>query len=297
MDAKLIKQLRELTQGGILDCKKALEATEDDIDKAVVWLKENGLIKAAKKVDRVASEGITFAKIDDNCGVILEVNSETDFVAKNEAFIKVIDSIIEGLLKNKPNTLEKALQIKLANGLDIKTTLIEATATIGEKIELRRFKIIPIKSDRTLTLYNHSNKRVSVLLDFQGNIDPESAYNVAMHVAAMAPQYISKENVSQEFINSELAVIKTQIDEDAKMKLKPANILEGIIQGKLTKRLAEVSLLDQIFVVDENFKVGDFLKKHNVVLKEMIRYEVGEGIEKVVADFASEVAAQLNGGK
>ncbi|ATZ18870.1 elongation factor Ts [Williamsoniiplasma somnilux] len=295
VDAKLIKELRDTTQAGMMDCKKALEATNGNIDEAIVWLRENGLAKAAKKSDRVAAEGVTFAKDNNDYAVILEVNSETDFVAKNNDFLVLIEEIADALLNANVKTLEEAHDVHTNKGISIKDALIHATATIGEKIELRRFELVKKSANTTTTFYNHANKRVSVMLQFEGVMDKSDAYNVAMHVAAMAPKYKSVNEIPSEFSEAEFHIIKENAKDDEKLQGKPANVLEGILKGKLSKRLAEVNLLDQGFVVDEKFKVGEFLKSKNVSLKEMIRFEVGEGIEKIVADFAAEVAAQVAG--
>ncbi|CBW54298.1 translation elongation factor Ts [Mycoplasma mycoides] len=292
VDAKLIKELREITQAGMMDCKKALEASDNNIDNAIVWLRENGLAKAAKKTDRVAAEGIVLAKENDQKIVILEVNSETDFVAKNEKFLSLVDEIANALLNSNASSLEEGLQVKTNSGLTIEQSLISATATIGEKIALRRFELVN-KTEGSSVIYNHANKRVSTLLVFDNKLDSTDAYNVAMHVAAMAPKYINMDQIPEDFKNAEMHIIKEQAKDDAKLQAKPANVLENILKGKLSKRLAEVSLLDQLFVIDESFKVGDFLKSKHVSLVKMIRYEVGEGIEKVVTNFADEVAAQL----
>ncbi|EXU60591.1 translation elongation factor Ts [Mycoplasma mycoides] len=292
VDAKLIKELREITQAGMMDCKKALEASDNNIDNAIVWLRENGLAKAAKKTDRVAAEGIVLAKENDQKIVILEVNSETDFVAKNDKFLSLVDEIANALLNSNASSLEEGLQVKTNSGLTIEQSLISATATIGEKIALRRFELVN-KTEGSSVIYNHANKRVSTLLVFDNKLDSTDAYNVAMHVAAMAPKYINMDQIPEDFKNSEMHIIKEQAKDDAKLQAKPANVLENILKGKLSKRLAEVSLLDQLFVIDESFKVGDFLKSKHVSLVKMIRYEVGEGIEKVVTNFADEVAAQL----
>ncbi|QIF40204.1 translation elongation factor Ts [Mycoplasma capricolum] len=292
VDAKLIKELREITQAGMMDCKKALEASDNNIDNAIVWLRENGLAKVAKKTDRVAAEGIVLAKENDQKIVILEVNSETDFVAKNEKFLSLVDEIANALLSSNTSSLEEGLQVKTNSGLTIEQSLISATATIGEKIALRRFELVN-KTSGSSVIYNHANKRVSTLLVFDNKLDSTDAYNVAMHVAAMAPKYINMDQIPDDFKNAEMHIIKEQAKDDAKLQVKPANVLENILKGKLLKRLAEVSLLDQLFVIDESFKVGDFLKSKHVSLVKMIRYEVGEGIEKVVTNFADEVAAQL----
>ncbi|AUF83687.1 elongation factor Ts [Mesoplasma syrphidae] len=295
VDAKLIKELREITQAGMMDCKKALEASNNNVDDAIVWLRENGLAKAAKKSDRIAAEGVTLAKQNDAAAVIIEVNSETDFVAQNAAFLAIIDEVATSLLTSKTTNLEEGLEVKTSTGETIKEVLVNATATIGEKIELRRFVLIQKTSDTTISLYNHANKRVSVLLEFAGNIDSADAYNVSMHVAAMAPKYKTMSEIPADFKESEMHIIKENAKEDPKLQGKPANIIENILNGKLSKRLAEISLEDQAFVVDESFKVGQFISSKKVSLKEMVRFEVGEGIEKVVTDFASEVAAQVAG--
>ncbi|WP_027063122.1 translation elongation factor Ts [Mesoplasma seiffertii] len=295
VDAKLIKELREITQAGMMDCKKALEASNNSVEDAIVWLRENGLAKAAKKSDRIAAEGVTLAKQNDTAAVIIEVNSETDFVAQNAAFLAIIDEVATSLLSSKATTLEEALEVKTSTGESIKEVLVNATATIGEKIELRRFVLIQKTPDTTISLYNHANKRVSVLLEFAGNIDATDAYNVSMHVAAMAPKYKTMSEIPADFKESEMHIIQENAKEDPKLQGKPANIIENILNGKLSKRLAEISLEDQAFVVDESYKVGQFINSKKVSLKEMVRFEVGEGIEKVVTDFASEVAAQVAG--
>lgn len=293
MDTKKIKELRELTQAGILDAKKALDATNNDIEKAIIWLKENGLIKAAKKSNRVAAEGIILAKADKNHGVILEINSETDFVAHNKDFLKLSHDIADALLAHRPASLDAAHEIKLTNGHTVREALINKTATLGEKIVLRRFHLIKKMPGHEITHYNHANHRIAVLLNFKGKIQGTPAYNVAMHVAAMAPQYISEKQIPEDIRHQELSIIEANLKEDPKMATKPATVLAGIVRGKLSKQLAEMNLLDQPFALDEKVKVGAFLNQHNSELIHMIRYEVGEGIEKIVPDFASEVAAQI----
>lgn len=245
VDAKLIKELREITQAGMMDCKKALEASDNNIDNAIVWLRENGLAKVAKKTDRVAAEGIVLAKENDQKIVILEVNSETDFVAKNEKFLSLVDEIANALLSSNTSSLEEGLQVKTNSGLTIEQSLISATATIGEKIALRRFELVN-KTSGSSVIYNHANKRVSTLLVFDNKLDSTDAYNVAMHVAAMAPKYINMDQIPDDFKNAEMHIIKEQAKDDAKLQAKPANVLENILKGKLLKRLAEVSLLESI---------------------------------------------------
>ncbi|ALD66146.1 translation elongation factor Ts [Spiroplasma cantharicola] len=285
---QLIKELREMTSAGMMDCKKALEATNGNIEEAVVWLRENGLAKAAKKADRVAAEGVSFAKTDGKRAIIFEVNSETDFVSKNDKFMALIDNIGNALLKSKAKNLQEALEVKLSNGQTISEACVEATATIGEKIELRRIAAVEGKN---LSIYNHANKRISVLLNFEGSISSEDAYNVCMHVAAMSPKYLASSDVPQEFKDQEMHIIRETTD----LTGKPENVAENILKGKLNKKIAEITLLDQGFVMDEKQTVGNFVKSKGSTLKQMFRFEVGEGIEKVTTDFAAEVAAQLAG--
>ncbi|AHB36116.1 translation elongation factor Ts [Spiroplasma apis] len=285
---QLIKELRQITSAGMMDCKKALEATNGVIDDAIVWLRENGLAKAAKKADRIAAEGVAFAKTNGSRAIIFEVNSETDFVSKNEKFMSLINQIGDALLNSNVTTHEEALEVKLVSGQTIKEACIEATATIGEKIELRR---LSVAEGGTLSIYNHANNRISVLLQFEGDISADDAYNICMHTAAMAPRYLAKEDVPQEFKDSEMHIIKETTD----LTGKPENIAEGILNGKLSKKLAEVTLLEQSFVMDEKQSVGKFISSKGATLKQMFRFEVGEGIEKVTTDFAAEVAAQLKG--
>jgi elongation factor Ts len=221
----------------------------------------------------------------------MEVNSETDFVAKNADFMKLIDEVGEAILANNSQSLEEAKNAKIKDRETVSEALINATAKIGEKLELRRVYLHTKKPGEVIALYNHANKRVSVLLVFEGNISQEDAYNVAMHVAAMNPTYMSSEQIPQEFKDQEYKIIVETTD----LTGKPENIKENILKGRLAKRLAEVNLLDQDFVVDEKFKVGQFIKAKDAVLKVMVRFEVGEGIVKIETDFASEVAAQVKG--
>lgn len=287
---QLIKELREMTSAGMMDCKKALDATNGNLDEAVVWLRENGLAKAAKKADRVAAEGVTYSKENAKKVIIFEVNSETDFVSKNEKFMTLIENIADALLKGNFKTSNDAKKIKLANGQTIADACIEATATIGEKIELRRALFVN-KAKNLVSLYNHANKRISVVLEFDDKMNKEDAYNLAMHVAAMSPKFLNQADVPQELKDSEMHIIKETTDTS---KLPPAKVDE-VLAGKLSKKLSDIVLLEQGFVMDEKQKVGQFIKQKGSVLKTMLRFEVGEGIEKDTTDFATEVAAQLKG--
>ncbi|AXF96603.1 translation elongation factor Ts [Spiroplasma phoeniceum] len=290
--AQLVKELRDRTGAGMLDCKKALEATDGKIEEAITWLREKGITKAAKKSDRVAAEGLVGLVTKGDKTVIFEVNSETDFVAKNKQFLDLMATVGETLINNEPKTVEDALKISV-NGESLETVIVHAIATIGEKITLRRFKIIHLKADQSMGFYLHSNNRIVTVLTFSGKIDETIGKQLAMHVCAMRPQFISRDDISTDFLNSEKAILTAETKNDPKNAEKPDNILEKMVEGRLNKQLAEISFLDQVFVVNPDQKISDVIKANNVHIVDMIRYEVGEGIEKEEIDFASEVMAQV----
>ncbi|KAI92519.1 translation elongation factor Ts [Spiroplasma melliferum] len=290
--AQLVKELRDRTGAGMLDCKKALEATDGNIEEAITWLREKGITKAAKKSDRVAAEGLVGLVTKGDKTVIFEVNSETDFVAKNKQFLDLMATVGETLINNDPKTVEDALKVSV-NGEPLETVIVHAIATIGEKITLRRFKTVHLKADQSLGVYLHSNNRIATVLIFSGKIDETIGKQLAMHVSAMRPQFISRDDISVDFLNSEKAILTAEAKNDPKNAGKPDNILEKMVEGRLNKQLAEISFLDQVFVVNPDQKISDVIKANNVNVVDMIRYEVGEGIEKEEVDFASEVMAQV----
>ncbi|WHQ36366.1 translation elongation factor Ts [Spiroplasma sp. SV19] len=290
--AQLVKELRERTGAGMLDCKKALEATDGNIEEAITWLREKGITKAAKKSDRVAAEGLVGLVTKGDKTVVFEVNSETDFVAQNKQFLDLMATVGETLLNNDPKTVEAALQLSV-NGESLETVIVHAIATIGEKITLRRFKTLHLQQDQSLGVYLHSNQRIATVLVFAGKIDETVGKQLAMHVSAMRPQFISRNDISADFLASEKAILTNEAKNDPKNAGKPDNILEKMVEGRLNKQLAEISLLDQVFVVNPDQKVSDVIKANNVSVIDMIRYEVGEGIEKEEVDFATEVMAQV----
>ncbi len=289
---QLVKELRDRTGAGMLDCKKALEATDGKIEEAITWLREKGITKAAKKSDRVAAEGLVGLVTKGDKTVIFEVNSETDFVAKNKQFLDLIATVGETLINNEPKTMEDALKISV-NGESLENVIVHAIATIGEKITLRCFKTIHLKADQSMGVYLHSNNRIATVLIFSGKIDEIIGKQLAMHVSAMRPQFISRYDISTDFLNSEKAILTAEAKNDPKNAGKPDNILEKMVEGRLNKQLAEISFLDQVFVVNPDQKISDVIKVNNVHVVDMIRYEVGEGIEKEEVDFASEVMAQV----
>ncbi len=290
-DINLIKKLREMTGSGILDSKKALEASDNDLDKAVEWLRVNGIAKASKKASRVAAEGIVLSGQSDTKIALLEVNSETDFVASNDKFLngvnKIIDNAIKADIKNQDELLNLKIDNETAN--DLITSL---TATIGEKISLRRFVSFATEGVKAVS-YVHSNKRIgTILISSNLNDDEKLLKDVAMHITALGPKFASLDDIDKDYIEKEREIITKEYSE--KYANKPKQVLENIVKGALNKQLAEITLMEQVFVKDSSKKIKELFP--NSKLK-FVRYEVGEGIEKEVVDFAKEVMSQVNNNK
>ena len=288
ISAQLVKQLRDMTGVGMMDAKKALVQTEGDIDAAVDYLRENGLAKAAKKADRIAAEGITNVLVDGNVAVVLEVNAETDFVAKNDKFQALVAKLSEVILANKPADLEAALEIVTPEG-KVSDVIAEATTVIGEKISLRRFEIVEKSDADAFGAYLHMGGRIGVLTVVEGSTDESAAKDVSMHIAAINPKYIDRSQVSEEELEQE----KKVLTEQALNEGKPANIVEKMIAGRLNKFLAEISLNDQPFVKDPDQTVSKFVASKGGKVKLFHRYEVGEGLEKRVDNFVEEGMGQV----
>ena len=288
ISAQLVKQLRDMTGVGMMDAKKALVQTEGDIDAAVDYLRENGLAKAAKKADRIAAEGITNVLVDGNVAVVLEVNAETDFVAKNDKFQALVAKLSEVILANKPANLEAALEIVTPEG-KVSDVIAEATTVIGEKISLRRFEIVEKSDADAFGAYLHMGGRIGVLTVLEGSTDADAAKDIAMHVAAINPKYVDRSEVSADELEHE----KKVLTEQALNEGKPANIVEKMIAGRLNKFLAEISLNDQPFVKDPDTIVSNFAASKGGSVKLFHRYEVGEGLEKRVDNFVEEVMGQV----
>lgn len=287
--AQLVKELRQKTGAGMMDCKKALTETDGDIDKAIDLLREKGIAKAAKKADRIAAEGLTLIKTDGNTGVILEVNSETDFVAKNEGFQNLLNELADHLLAAKPATIEEAHASKMENGSTIEEHITSAIAKIGEKITLRRFSVITKEDNAAFGSYLHMGGRIGVLAVLNGTTDEELARDIAMHVAAVNPKYISRDQVSEEEANREREVLTQQALQEG----KPENIVAKMVEGRLNKFFEEICLLDQAFVKNPDEKVKQVVGAKNATVQTYVRYEVGEGIEKRQDNFAEEVMSQV----
>lgn len=291
--AKMVKELREKTGAGMMDCKKALTETDGNLEAAIDWLREKGIAKAAKKSDRIAAEGLTRVAVDGNTGVVFEVNSETDFVSKNEQFLGLLDLIQTTLLANKPATLEEALACPCAEGT-IADAVTNATATIGEKIELRRVAVVEKADDETFGHYIHGGGKISALVVLGGNAEG-LAKNIAMQVASMRPQYVSRNDMPTEVVERERKVQMEIMKNDEKLANKPEKVLAGILEGKISKNLKDLCLVDQEYFLEPDKKVSQFLKENKAEAKSFVRYEVGEGIEKRVDNFAEEVMAQAFG--
>ena len=290
--ASLVKELRERTGAGMMDCKKALQQTDGNIEAAIDYLRENGIAKAAKKADRIAAEGLSYIEVKGNKAVILEINSETDFVAKNEKFVALVKNVAEAILAAEPKTLEEALQVE-AQGGTVEAVINEGIATIGEKLSLRRFEVVSKTDADAFGAYSHMGGRIGVLTLVEGSTDEEAAKDVAMHIAALAPKYLDESEVPADVLEHE----KKVLTEQALNEGKPANIVEKMIVGRINKFLEEITVVKQKFVKDDSFTVEKFVASKGGKLAKFVRYEVGEGIEKKEDNFAEEVMSQVNASK
>ena len=291
--AAMVKELREKTSAGMLDCKKALAATEGDMEAAVTWLRERGIAKAVKKEGAVAAEGLCYYAVSGNSCITFELNSQTDFVAQNAKFIALLEQVAEVIINSSANNTEEALNVEV-EGKTLATIILEASGVIGEKISLRRVSRITKADNEVFGAYKHMGGRIVTIAIVEGE-DEAVAKDVAMHVAAMNPRYVSKDEIPAEVIASEREVIlAAALNENAQSaKPKPENIIaERIVPGRLEKNLKEICLLSQAFVKNPDQTVEAYVKGAKSVVKSFIRLEVGEGIEKQVTDFAAEVAAQ-----
>lgn len=289
ISASLVKELREKTGAGMLDCKKALETTNGDMEAAADWLREKGISNAAKKAARIAAEGTAAVLVKGNNAVIVEVNSETDFVAKNEEFKSLVTEILETIISNDVNDMEAALKLQTATGETIKELITNKTATIGEKLSLRRFEKLTKKEDESFGSYIHMGGKIAVLTHLSNN-NEEVAKEVSMHAAAMRPTYVTKADVPQEEIEKERTVLKEQAVNEG----KPADIAEKMVEGRLNKFYKEICLEEQPFVKDDSVTVSQYVKNNGGSIVTMLRYEVGEGMQKREENFAEEVMSQIN---
>jgi len=288
-----VKELREKTGAGMMDCKKALDACEGNMEKAVDWLREKGIAKAAKKESRIAAEGITEVAENGNEAVLLEVNCETDFVTKNEKFTNLVNEIRDALVSSDCKTMEEANEVKLSDGKTIAERIIEETATIGEKISFRRFEKVTKGDDEVFGIYSHMGGKITAVVVLKGN-NADVARDVAMQVCAMSPIAVNRDAVPAEMVEHEKEMIKNEIKNDPKNASKTDDILDKMATGRLSKFFKENCLVEQDFIKDSSMTVAKYAETNGCEVLSMVRYAVGEGIEKRQENFAEEVAAQMN---
>ena len=288
ISAKLVKELRDKTGAGMMDCKKALTETDGSIDNAIDWLREKGISKAAKKADRIAAEGLCNILVEGNVAVVLELNSETDFVAKNAEFLTLLETLTKAVLNGGATNLEEALQVSV-EGKNVEALLVDKTLTIGEKLSLRRVSRYEIAEGQNFGAYKHMGGRIVSLVILDGG-NEEAAKDVAMHVAAINPKYLDSSQISEDVIAHEKQVLTNEALNEG----KPANIVEKMVVGRLNKYLKEICLVNQPFVKNPDLSVAKFVESQKATINSFLRLEVGEGIEKRQDDFAEEVMAQVN---
>ena len=288
--AQMVKELREKTGAGMMDCKKALVQTDGDFEAAIDFLREKGLAAAGKKADRIAAEGTTYILENGNEAILVEINAETDFVAKNDKFVALVEELAAHLLAAKPADVDAALETEI-NGVKVSDYISSAIATIGEKISLRRFEIKTKTDADSFGAYLHMGGRIGVVVVLEGSTDAAAAKDVAMHIAAINPTYVSRDEVSAEEVERERKVLTEQALNEG----KPENIVAKMVEGRLGKYFEEVCLLDQSFVKNPDQKVRAFVESTGGKLVSFTRYAVGEGIEKREDNFAEEVMNQVKG--
>lgn len=303
--AGMVKELRELTGAGMMDCKKALNETDGNMDAAVEYLRKNGQAKAEKKAGRIAAEGLCRVVVkDDKTAAVVEVNSETDFVAKNEEFQNFVSAVADQAIATEAADMDAFLAEawNKDSSKTVKEALVEKVAVIGENLTIRRFEKVTADSGCVVS-YTHGGGRIGVIVEADTDVVNDSVkealVNVAMQVAALSPKYVSQDEVSEEYKEHEKAILLDQAKNDPKNEGKPENIIEKMIIGRLNKQLKEVCLLDQAYVKDGDLTVAQYVDQvakensANITIKKFVRFETGEGIEKKQEDFAAEVAAQM----
>ena len=304
--AAMVKELREITGAGMMDCKKALNETDGNMDEAIEFLRKNGQAKAEKKAGRIAAEGLCRVITKDNkTAAVVEVNSETDFVAKNETFQAYVDAVAEQALVSDAADMDAFMAEKwnLDESKTVKEALVEKIAVIGENLTIRRFKKVAAENGCVVT-YLHGAGRIGVIVEAQTDVVndavKEAMTNIAMQVAALSPKYVNASEISADYIEHEKEILRAQIMNDPKESSKPEKVINGMIEGRVKKELKEICLVDQVYVKAEDGKqtVGQYVAQvakeqgANLSVKSFVRFETGEGIEKKVDDFAAEVAAQ-----
>lgn len=288
ISASMVKELRETTGAGMLDCKKALEEVNGNMEQAITWLREKGISKAAKKLSRIAAEGLAYSMIAGNKAVTVEVNAETDFVAKNEEFKKLVETIANCILNSNATTNDEVLSLEV-DGKTINDLIIEKISTIGEKLSFRRFALVEKNDNEVFGTYSHMGGKIVTLTVLTGS-DSEVAKDIAMQAAAMRPTYLNRDEIPEDVVEKERTILVEQAENEG----LDSNKIPMIVNGRLNKFYEEVCLVDQGFVKENKMKVSKYVESKNCEIKSFIRYEVGEGMEKKEENFAEEVAKQMN---
>ncbi|NLZ76303.1 MAG: elongation factor Ts [Erysipelotrichia bacterium] len=290
---ELVKQLRDQTGAGMMDCKKALEASDCDLDKAVDWLREKGIAKSVSRESRVAAEGLANITIDGNNAVLVEINTETDFTARNDRFKDLVKDVAAIILANKPKTVEEALALPATEGT-VSELISAVSFATGEKMTLRRFEIVEKNDDQLFGQYVHHDGKTATIVKLNGS-NEEVGKPIAMQIASMKPQYVDRVGMPQEIVEHETQVQTEIAKNDPSNANKPANIIEKMVTGRVAKALQEMCLVDQAFILDGSLKVSAYLKENNMSVDSFVLYVVGEGIEKRKDNWVDEVNAALKG--
>ncbi|MDO4377679.1 MAG: translation elongation factor Ts [Erysipelotrichia bacterium] len=288
---ELVKELREKTGAGMLDCKKALEASECDMAKAVDWLREKGIAKSQAKQGRVAAEGLASILVEGNKAVLVEVNSETDFTARTDKFKNMVKAVAKAILENEPKDVEEALTLKAENGT-VNEEIAAVSFATGEKMTLRRFTIVEKNDDQLFGTYVHHDGKTACIVVLTGK-NEEVGKHIAMQIASMKPQYVDRDHMPQEIVEHETAIQKEIAKNDPKNAGKPEGIIDKMVAGRVSKSLQDLCLVDQAFILDGNLKVSAYLKNNDSAVESFVLYVVGEGIEKKKDNWVEEVAAAL----
>ena len=289
ISASMVKELREASGAGMLDCKKALEASSGDMEAAIVWLREKGISKALKKASRIAADGLAYTMVDGNKAVIVEINSETDFVAKNEEFKSLVTLVASTILNSDAKSVDDVLSLEV-DGKRLEEVIAEKSGTIGEKLSFRRFELVSKEDNQVFGTYSHMGGRIVALTVLAG-ADEELAKDIAMQAAAMRPQYLTRDDVPDAEIEKERTILMEQAENEG----LDSNKLPMIVNGRLNKFFEEVCLNEQAFIKESKMKVSKYLESKGSKIINFVRYEVGEGIEKREENFADEVMKQVNG--
>ncbi len=290
---ELIKQLRDRTGAGIMDCKKALVECNDDLAKAVVWLREKGIAKQEKKASRTAAEGVAWVICEGNEAAIIEINCETDFVANSDPFRALVKETTLAVLHNHPADKDAATEALASDGRPVRELFLDASIKLGEKLDFRRFEIVRKNDDEVFGPYIHMRGKIATVAILKGG-NEEIANGVALNITSDNPSYITVNDIPQDIIDRETEIETEAAKNDPSFAKKPANVQQKIIEGKVRKNLCSNVLTEQLYVLDQSKTVGQFLKENNASVVSYVRYAVGEGIEKRKDDFAAEVEAQLH---